>query len=187
MRMIVSMKALPHGLMSRNSGRVKWTGSAHCSTKGIAAGVGKRRSTPDKTGCQHAPDCHCTLTAIPRPLNIRAVRGQRGTPCGLCGFPRSPRGNSVQGSAGRNIHRHWKAHSGAMTDLSETAAETEELTHTFSESPRQDPPNRAQPARPEHSEVRQGETASIAESVRSLRLRELRGIRERNRQGGSGK
>jgi hypothetical protein len=74
-----------------------------------------------------------------------------------------------------------------MTDVSETAAETEELTHTFSESHRQDPPNRARPARPMLSDAQQGKAATIAESVKLLRLRELRGIRERNQPVGSGK
>jgi hypothetical protein len=85
-----------------------------------------------------------------------------------------------------NVIPRWKAHSGAMTDVSETAAETEELTHTFSESHRQDPPNRAHPVRSTHSEARHEKTASIGEFVKLHRLRELRGIRERNQPGGSG-
>jgi hypothetical protein len=74
-----------------------------------------------------------------------------------------------------------------MTDVSETAAETEELTHTFSESHRQDLPNRAHPGRPTLSDAQQGKAATIAESVKLLRLRELRGIRERNHPVGLGK
>ncbi len=69
-----------------------------------------------------------------------------------------------------------------MTDVPETAAETEELTHTFSDGY---PQARPHGARPQHSDGEQRLTGTIAESVKLLRLRELHAIRERNRRGGS--
>jgi hypothetical protein len=118
-------------------------------------------------------------------LRVRAALVNKGRPQSLL-LPRVPRALTLA-AADCYVRRHWKAHSGAMTDLSETAAETEELTHTFSESHRQDAPPSAHSARPKHSDGRQGKTASIAEYVKLLRLRELRGIRERNQPGGSEK